>query len=103
MEMITIVCLIVISLQIAHGFYVMKTEINKQNHLIEMFRPQRVMKGHELIFLKRIDKYGDSSPKPAHEDNRHYSDDNFQITCLSISEGTYIAHGFSTFIVKLKK
>ena len=61
------------------------------------------MKGHELIFLKRIDKYGDSSPKPAHEDNRHYNDDNFQITCLSISEGTYIAHGFSTWIVKLKK
>lgn len=97
-----IVYFVILSLQIAVGVWWLGKGIIKQNQLIEMFRPQRVMKGHELIFLKRIDKYGDSSIKPKHEDNRHYSDDNFQITCLSISEGTYIAHGFSTWVVKLK-
>jgi hypothetical protein len=94
---------VIISLQLAIGIWTIRKRIIEQSTLIEMFRPQRVMKGHQLIFLKRINKQGDSSLIPAHEDNRHYYDDNFEITCLSISEGTYIAHGFSTFIVKLKK
>lgn len=93
---------VIISAQIAVGFWYVRKGITKQINLIEMFRPQRVMKGHQLIFLKRINKQGDSSLIPAHEDNRHYYDDNFEITCLSISEGTYIAHGFSTWVVKLK-
>jgi hypothetical protein len=97
-----IVYFVILSLQLAIGIWTIRKRIIEQSNLIEMFRPQNVMKGHELIFLKRINKQGDSSPIPTHEENRHYSDDNFQITCLSISEGTFIAHGFSTFVVQLK-
>lgn len=97
-----VVYFVILSLQLAIGIWTIRKRIIEQSILIEMFRPQRVVKGHELIFLKRINKQGDSSPILSHEENRHYSDDNFQITCLSISEGTYIASGFSTFVVKLK-
>jgi hypothetical protein len=92
---------VIISLQLAIGIWTIRKRIIEQSILIEMFRPQRVMKGEELIFLRRINKYGESSIEEVKEEL--YKNDNFQITCLSISEGTFIAHGFSTFIVKLKK
>jgi len=96
-----IVYFVILSLQLAIGIWTIRKRIIEQSNLIEMFRPQNVMKGHELIFLRRINKYGESSIEEVNE--TLYKDDNFQITCLSISQETYIAHGFSTFVVKLKK
>ena len=92
---------VIISLQLAVGIWVIRKRIIEQRTLIEMFRPQNVKKGHELIFLRRINKYGESSIEEVKEEL--YKDDAFQITCLSMSQETYIAHGFSTFVVKIKK
>jgi hypothetical protein len=92
---------VIISLQLAIGIWTIRKRIIEQSTLIEMFRPTNVMKGEELIFLRRINKYGESSIEEVKEEL--YKNDNFQITCLSISQGTYIAHGFATFVVKLKK
>jgi len=95
------IILLVIALQTLSLHYANNKRCKNIHHLIEMFRPQGVMKGHELIFLRRINKYGESSIEEVN--TRVYKDDNFQITCLSMSQETYIAHGFSTFVVKIKK
>ncbi len=95
-----VVYFVILSLQLVIGIWVIRKRITEQSILIEMFRPQGVMKGHELIFLRRINRYGESSIEEVKEEL--YKDDAFQITCLSISQDTYIAHGFSTFVVKIK-
>ena len=92
--------LLFMQLQIFTWNYSIKKRLENICYLINIFKPRMVMKGNELIFLRRINKYGESSIEEAKEEL--HQDDDFQITCLSISEGTYIAHGFSTFVVKLK-
>jgi hypothetical protein len=98
-----IVCmLVIISLQIAVAYWRIIREMTKHSRYLEFLRPNDLVKGHELILIKRINRYGDV--KEIDSDDYHScKDDNFKLSCLSISEGTYIAHGFLTFIVKLKK
>ncbi|MEY2869819.1 MAG: hypothetical protein RIR01_2321 [Bacteroidota bacterium] len=70
---------------------------------LEMFRPEKVVKGNELIFISRIHKLGYGVEIVSnHKMQDLYGKDDFHINNLSISSDTYIASGFSTFVVQLK-
>ena len=65
--------------------------------------------GNELIFISQINRDG-SGTTPVSEkylkilstdDNRFR--EHFKMHRLSLSEDTYIAHGFNAFVVKLKQ
>jgi hypothetical protein len=55
--------------------------------------------GRDLQFLRRI--HADGTSEPIQEAD-YLHDTLLTLTCLSISQGTYIAHGFSTYVVKMK-
>jgi hypothetical protein len=63
---------------------------------------------HELEFISRIKRDGSGTEKITEEDLEHFqnnkfsSRDKFTINSLSMSEGTFIASGFNSYIVKLK-
>ncbi len=65
-------------------------------------------KAHELIFISQIKRDGSGTSKvskaylKAMLENPLMKDDEFDLTSLSISEGTFIASGFNSFVVKLK-
>lgn len=65
-----------------------------------------VRKGRDLIFISQISGDGQRIIEITDQDfvkrNSLIEDGNFQINCLSISNGTYIASGTCTYIVKLK-
>lgn len=56
--------------------------------------------GTELIFISRIS--GDGKRIEDISVSNYEQKDIFKLTCLSISNGTYIASSMSTYIVKLK-
>lgn len=78
------------------------TKINNIEQILERSKPTMVVKGSELIFLKRINGDGEGILNIP-EENTPWSGDNYKLTQLSITHETYIAHGFNTYIVKLKK
>ena len=63
----------------------------------------------ELIFISQIKRDGSGTfPVPdsylkAMLENEFMKDDKFSLQCLSITEGTYIASHFNSFVVKLNK
>lgn len=57
--------------------------------------------GRKLEFISRIKRDG-SGTEPI-EDSKHLDDTKFNLTCLSITKGTYIASEFNSFVVKIKK
>jgi hypothetical protein len=60
------------------------------------------MKGLKLIFISQINRDG-SGTTPVNPDYiRTLEKDDFNLNCLSITENTYIAHGFNSYVVKLK-
>ena len=65
-------------------------------------------KANELIFISRIKRDGSGVKKVFKKDvlhlttNKFAANDDYKISRLSISEGTYIASGFNTYVVKLK-
>lgn len=67
------------------------------------------MKSTELIFISRIKRDGSGTKKVFKKDIKHLTENKFakeedySISRLSISHGTYIASGFNSYIVKLKK
>lgn len=66
-------------------------------------------KAHELEFISQIKRDGSGTIKVSEEylnamlNNQFMKDDVFKVHCLSISKETYIAIGFNSFVVKLKK
>lgn len=58
-------------------------------------------KGKDLIFISQIKRDG-SGVNPCTEPLYNLDETEFQITCLSISNGTWIASEFNSFVVKLK-
>lgn len=40
---------------------------------------------------------------PKVDDMRYLDNEMFTLTCLSLSESTFIAHGFNSFVVRLKR
>ena len=70
---------------------------------IEMFRPDKTVKGFELVFISKIDKERYSIEDVNNQEIQSvFSTENFNLNYLSISRGTYIASGIETFIVKIK-
>ena len=66
-------------------------------------------KAKDLIFISQIKRDG-SGTEPVPEEmlenmlnNKFSKDDNFTINVLSMSNKTFIASGFNSFIVKLKQ
>lgn len=57
-------------------------------------------KGRDLEFISRIKRDGSGTEPVA--DSKHLSDVTFQLQCLSITKGTWIASEFNCFVVKLK-
>ena len=63
---------------------------------------------HELEFISRIKRDGSGVAEITEEDLDHFrgnkfaSKEKFTVNCLSMSERTYIASGFNSYIVKLK-
>lgn len=58
--------------------------------------------GSELEFISRIRRDGSGTVPVNPEGLEYIQDEKFKIICLSISEKTYLACGFNSFVVKLK-
>jgi hypothetical protein len=61
--------------------------------------------GKDLIFISRIlrdgsgvERLGDKSL----DEQRFVANEVFKLNCLSITEGTYIASAFNSYVVKIK-
>ena len=63
----------------------------------------RQLKGNQLEFISRIHRDGDGTSPIDAEYTEILQDVVFDIICLSMSYGTYIAHEFNSFIVKIKE
>ena len=59
--------------------------------------------GKELIFISWIKRDGSGTEKISKKHLNILQEDEFDLTCLSLTEKTYIASGFNSFVVKLKK
>lgn len=66
-------------------------------------------KPHELEFISQIKRDG-SGTHPVDEgylksmlNNPLMKDEDYDLHCLSLTEGTYIAFNFNAFVVKLKE
>lgn len=61
-------------------------------------------KGKELIFISRIDRDGKGVELVGEEQDMSYQDEvEFELSCLSLSNKTFIASGFNCYVVKLKQ
>jgi len=59
--------------------------------------------GKQLVFISRINPDGSGTEILTCELAEGYmKNDRFDLSCLSITNGTYIAAGFNSFVVKLK-
>ena len=83
---------------------------NKQKEPVGSISPsihdlKRYLYGKELIFISSIKRDGSGTNLFDYHSNdmSHLDNTKFSITRLSISEDTYIACEFNSFIVKLKK
>lgn len=56
--------------------------------------------GHNLEFISRILR--DGSGTVDDKDYEHLDNTSFNLQCLSITHGTWIASGFNSFVVKIK-
>lgn len=63
----------------------------------------KVVKGKKLNFISIIHRDGNGISNVENNDNSNKDNDLFKLTCLSISEGTYIASEFNSYVVKYKK
>lgn len=60
-------------------------------------------KGSELIFISRILRDGSGVEMIENDDQvKHWQKTEFELNCLSITNGTYIASEFNSYVVKLK-
>lgn len=64
----------------------------------------REVKGKDLIFISRIERDGKGVEAVVDQERvRHLEETTLNLNCLSISEGTWIASGFNSYVVKLKQ
>jgi hypothetical protein len=67
------------------------------------------MKSTELIFISRIKRDGSGTKKVFKKDIKHLTENMFAkeeeytLTTLSMSNETFIASGFNSYVVKIKK
>lgn len=62
-------------------------------------------KAKELEFISQINRDGSGTTKvgQSYLDSLFESNEDFELRPLSLSEGTFIASNFNSFVVKLKK
>lgn len=66
-------------------------------------------KAHELIFISQINRDGKGVSKVSESylksmlENRLMKDSDFDVRVLSLSEKTFIASNFNSFVVRLKE
>lgn len=60
-------------------------------------------KGKELVFISQINSDGNGIADVSKEDMTHLDNDKFVINSLSLSNKTFIASEFNSYVVKLKK
>ncbi len=61
------------------------------------------IKGKNLKFISRILRDGSGTAMIKDEkDVDHVQEEEFRINCLSITNGTFIASGFNSYVVKIK-
>lgn len=66
-------------------------------------------KAHELIFISQINRDGSGTSKVSESylksmlENRLMKDSDFDVRVLSLSEKTFIASNFNSFVVRLKE
>lgn len=60
------------------------------------------LKGKDLIFISWINRDGSGVNPVRQELIDIMQEDNFEVNCLSLTEKTYIACGFNSFVVRLK-
>ena len=58
---------------------------------------------NELIFISRIKRDGSGVCKGFDRAYLYACDEEFRMSCLSLSEKTFIAVNFNTYVVKLKE
>ena len=61
----------------------------------------KTIEGKHLIFISVINRDG-SGTRMIDSDIHHLDDTEFKITCLSISNRTFIASEFNSYVVRLK-
>lgn len=62
------------------------------------------LKGSELIFISQIKRDGSGVKKRIKKQYRELmQNEDFELICLSLTEKTYIASNFNSFVVRLKK
>lgn len=61
------------------------------------------LKGCDLIFISQIKRDGSGTIDLSNKDMSHYENTTFILNRLSISNDTYIASEFNSYVVKLKK
>lgn len=63
----------------------------------------RKAKGKDLLFISRILRDGSGVEEIRHHEQvKHLDDTTIELHCLSISNATYIASGFNSYVVKIK-
>lgn len=62
-----------------------------------------ILKGSRLEFISWIKRDGSGTDSVTEEYAKTMQDDKFEVNGLSLTEGTYIASGFNSFVVKIKK
>mgnify|MGYP000129473677 CR=1 FL=1 len=62
-------------------------------------------KAKNLIFISRIKRDGSGTYEPLPEEINFLKEENhnFELICLSMREGTYIAKDFNCYVVKLEQ
>ena len=60
------------------------------------------MKGKELVFISWIRRDGSGTDEVPKDLIKMMRNDVFDVSCLSMSQKTYIASGFNSFVVKIK-
>jgi len=63
----------------------------------------RRMKGYQLIFISWILRDGSGTEKIKKGQRDYLNKDEYTINALSISQRTYIASGFNSYVVRIKK
>lgn len=77
--------------------------------MINKMKQKMKNKPNELIFISRIKRDGSGTRKVFKKDIKHLTtnkfakEEEYEMNRLSISEGTYIASGFNSYVVKLKE
>lgn len=61
-----------------------------------------IIKGKDLIFISNIHRDGKGVTDLTKSDMSHENETNFKVVCLSISNKTFIASEFNSYVVKKK-